>query len=135
MGKTPERGDFEELARGEREFLETAQRGARKFFVADTDLLSLRLWKKRLYGVDDSSLVTPQHVGDLYLVLDDAPWSGAAARDEPAARSDFVQACLDAVRAQGRTPVLISGSHPSRASAAMEAIAAWERTRPAAWEK
>jgi NadR type nicotinamide-nucleotide adenylyltransferase len=133
-GRTPERGDFEELARGERELLETARRGARKFFVADTDLLSLRLWKKRLHGVDDASLVTPQHVGDLYLVLDDAPWNGPAARNKPLERSDFVRACLDAVRAQGREPVILTGARESRAQAAMEAIAAWERTKPAAWE-
>jgi NadR type nicotinamide-nucleotide adenylyltransferase len=133
-GKTPGPGDFEELARGQREGLESARRGARTFCVADTDLLSLRLWKRRLHGVDDASLVTPQHVGDLYLVLDDAPWNGAGARDEPAARSAFVQECLEAVRALGRTPVLISGPRESRFQAARQAIAAWEHTRPAAWE-
>jgi NadR type nicotinamide-nucleotide adenylyltransferase len=134
QGQTPGPRDFAELARGQRELLETARRGARKFFVADTDLLSLRLWKKRLHGVDDASLVGPRDVGDLYLVLDDAPWTGPAARDEPAARSRFVQECLGAVRALGRTPVLLSGPRESRALGAMEAIAAWEQTRPAAWE-
>ena len=135
LGKTPERSDFEELAQGEREILKTARQGSRRFFVADTDLISLMLWKQRLCGVMDRALVTPQHLGDLYLVLDDAPWSGPAHRDEPASRGAFVQSCMEAVRAQGRTPILISGPRSSRASAAMQAIDAWARTNPAAWEQ
>ncbi|KFE58455.1 AAA family ATPase [Hyalangium minutum] len=135
MGKTPAQGDFDELARAQRAVLATAQGNTKRFFVADTDLISLMLWKERLYGVRERSLLSPSELGDLYLVLDDAPWAGPAHRDEPAARQAFVQSCMEAVRAEGRTPVLISGPRESRAAAAIKAIDTWVKTNPAALER
>lgn len=134
-GKTPALDDFSLLLREELEILRAARSSARRFFVADTDMLSLLLWKQRLHGGEDLSRALPWDMGDLYFVLDDAPWLGPASRNEPAARAAFVRASMEAVRAHGRTPVLLTGPRESRAAAAIAAIDSWIRTNPSAWEK
>lgn len=106
-----------------------ARERATKFFIADTDQLSLALWSLRLYGTFlKAEPVRP----DFTVLLDDHPWSGPKDRDQPEARRQFVEEFRRLLTVRGTPHVFISGPREGRFRQAVEAIEAWVKTKPLA---
>jgi HTH-type transcriptional regulator, transcriptional repressor of NAD biosynthesis genes len=105
------------IARSQVAAEEAGARSACRLLFCDTDLLAVRLWSERLFGL------APQWVreqaaarsSDLYLVTE-------AASAAPPPRREFLQRCLAELAQLGRPFVLLRGSWDERFAQACTAV-------------
>ena len=117
-----------EIWNGVREAWRIARHRAFRFFIADTDHLTIALWARRLHDrVIKSEPVRP----GLTLLMDDAtPWSGPKERDEPEARAQMVVEFRRLLSARGWPFHVLSGPREGRFEQAVKHIDAWVRSNP-----
>lgn len=113
---------------GQTEAWAAAKARATRFFIADTDHLTLALWSRRLTGAVIKK--EPQRPG-LTLLLDDAtPWLGPKDRDQPAQRQQLVTEFRRLLTGRGWDFHVIDGPREGRFDQAVARIEAWIRTNP-----
>jgi HTH-type transcriptional repressor of NAD biosynthesis genes len=113
---------------GQAEAWAQAKARATRFFIADSDHLTLALWSRRLSG----TLIKkePQRPG-LTLLLDDAtPWLGPKDRDEPAHRQQMVIEFRRLLTGRGWPFHVLDGPREGRFDQAVARIEDWIRTNP-----
>lgn len=113
---------------GQTEAWAAAKARATRFFIADTDHLTLALWSRRLSGTPIKK--EPQRPG-LTLLLDDAtPWLGPKDRDEPAQRQQMVTEFRRLLTGRGWPFHVLDGPREGRFDQAVARIDDWIRTNP-----
>jgi HTH-type transcriptional repressor of NAD biosynthesis genes len=113
---------------GQRGAWEQAKSSARRFFIADTDQLTLALWAKRLYGKPIKA--EPLRPGFTLLLDDATPWRGPKERDEPEARKQMVVEFRRLLTGRGWNFAFIDGPREGRFAQAVEHIEKWIRSNP-----
>jgi NadR type nicotinamide-nucleotide adenylyltransferase len=112
-------------------------RDARFILICDTDALATSVWHERYLGVRSSevaSIAAPRHY-DLYLLTNvDIPFVQDGMRDGEHIRLAMHQRFIDALEAQERPYILLSGAHEDRLRVATEAIDAL-LAAPYPWEE
>ncbi len=122
------RGD---VVQGTRETHVRVRHDARRFGFVDGDALNVKLWFERLFPAEPPLTVDPStQWSHHYLLFDDHPWTGAAAKDEPVARRQMVEKAVKLLELAGRSFELISGPREQRFERAREAIDRWVASKP-----
>lgn len=119
--------DVEPIASATRDALRSATAAGPAVLVADTDLVSTVVYARAYYGscpawVEEECKV---QLGDLYLLCDTAlPWEADGVRDRPAAddRAAMYDAFAETLRALGARVVPVTGTGPTRAARAIDAV-------------
>jgi HTH-type transcriptional repressor of NAD biosynthesis genes len=117
--------DLQLVARTQMACEDALVRHAHRFLFCDTELVSLRAWSERLWGLCPSWIPheSAQRPYDLYLVsAPDVPYVGAPARDKPAERQAFHARLLALLGEQKANVTVLSGSWEDRLDAARNAV-------------
>ncbi|MBL8916057.1 MAG: AAA family ATPase [Archangium sp.] len=105
-----------------------ARPNARRFFIADTDQLTIALWSRRLFG--EPIRKEPMRPGFTLLCDDASPWMGPKDRDQPEARKQMVVEFRRLLTGRGWPFAFIEGRREQRFEQAVEHIEKWIRSNP-----
>lgn len=117
-----------EVWAGQRDSWNQARANAFRFFIADTDQLTIALWARRLYG--EPIRFEPQRPGFTLLLDDASPWQGPKDRDEPSARQQMVIEFRRLLTGRGWPFAVLSGPREGRFAQAVEHLEKWIRSNP-----
>ena len=115
------------IAEAQKAAEEEAARSARGLLVLDTDLLTITVWSRVLYGAcppGAEEMAAAQRVDRTLLLRPDLPWARDPQRCHPdlAQREDFFRRLKDGLGRLGRRFVEIGGEGPARFEAAAAAV-------------
>lgn len=123
--------EWAEIVRGQIASEEALARDADRVLICDTDPLATTVWAEFLAGG------CPQELRDLarrpydltLLTTPDVPWDADDGRCVPGARGTFFARCEQALRAAGRSFVVITGGWEERLSVSLRAVEELVRAR------
>lgn len=125
----PTRAQMEgDVWNGQRFSWNLARGNARRFFIADTDQLTLALWARRLFG--SPIRAEPWRPGFTLLCDDASPWMGPRDRDEPEARKQMVIEFRRLLTGRGWPFAVLEGPREGRFAQAVEHVEKWVRSNP-----
>lgn len=113
---------------GQRTAWNQARGNARRFFIADTDQLTIALWARRLFG--EPIRKEPMRPGFTLLCDDASPWTGPKDRDQPEARKQMVVEFRRLLTGRGWPFAVLEGPREGRFAQAVEHIEKWVRSNP-----
>jgi HTH-type transcriptional regulator, transcriptional repressor of NAD biosynthesis genes len=117
--------DTQAIALGQLAAEDALARRANRLLFCDTDLLQVRLWSERLFGMSPDWIreEAARRSPDLTLVMEpDVPFVGPPGRDRPEERRAFLDRCLSELASLGRPFVRITGAWPERLARALAAV-------------
>jgi HTH-type transcriptional regulator, transcriptional repressor of NAD biosynthesis genes len=103
---------------------------ARRFGVIDSDVANLKLWYERLFPEHKPFDLKPSDWCHHYLLFDEHPWTGDAAKNQPEQRKRMVHDAVQLLEANGRSFAFIDGPREGRLKKSIDAIEAWVTTKP-----
>ncbi len=117
--------EFVHIAREQCRWEEAAARQANRIMIGDTDAFATAIWHERYLGAPSAAVdeVAACQIPDLYVVTDiDIPFTQDGTRDGEHVRPWMHRRVIEALEAQGRPYVVVSGSPEARLQAAIQAI-------------
>jgi len=118
--------DMDVIAKGHFRATQKALAQGADAVVTDTDALTTSIWSRRLYQscpawIDD--LAAGEKPDMTFLMDIDTPWVDDIHRYLPHDRENFLQACKEALTAQGRDYILLSGTWDEKFETARRVLA------------
>ncbi len=123
---------IEPIALGQIRAEDAAEARIHELLVLDTDLVSTTVYAEHYYGSCPPWILTAacDRLGDLYLLGEiDLPWQADGVRDRAGSRAVVQQRFIDRLDEFGARVSRVSGTGAGRLGTALDAVAAWQRSR------
>ncbi|NMM46822.1 AAA family ATPase [Marinigracilibium pacificum] len=117
--------DLPEIAKGQWWLWENIKNNKTDLFIADTDLLVIKIWSEYKYGYTHpfiKYLLKKQNFDGYILTKADIPWEEDELRENPLDRDKLFNMYLNELKNQATPYIVVEGQEPERSQIAIDFI-------------